>query len=115
MKTLIAIAALLLSQGAMAQMFKCTDKGGKTTYSSQPCNELGLKDAGEVRDRIQITPAPVQSAPSRPSSSQGVRVEQDKPLEVAAPPAPKEPERRCFTTNVKGKSVTRCNDKPDEE
>jgi hypothetical protein len=101
----------------MAQLFKCADKAGKTTYSSQPCKELGLKDAGEVRDRIQITPAPVQSAPFRPSSpsSQGVRVEPDKPQEAAAPQAPKEPERRCFTTNVKGKSVTRCNDKPGEE
>ena len=114
MKTAVAIAALLLSQGAMAQMFKCTDKAGKTTYSSQPCRELGLQDGGEIKDRLQVTPAPVYQ--SSPPPSRTVREEPvQKPAAAAEEPA-KQPERRCFTIATKGgKKVTRCNDKPDED
>ena len=104
MRALIAIAGLMLCHAAGAQMFKCADKAGKITYSSQACNELGLKDAGEVKDRLQITPAPPPSArPAAPasSSSQAPQV----PPAPAATEEPK-PDRRCFTT----KSGTRCND-----
>jgi hypothetical protein len=112
MRYLIPVLALLLCQEAAAQMFKCTDKAGKVTYSSTRCAEMGLKDAGEVKDRIQVTPAP--STPPPPASRSR---NDDRPVATPAAPAesPKEPERRCFTTTVKGKSVTRCNDKPDED
>jgi hypothetical protein len=111
MKTIIAIAALVLSQGAMAQMVKCTDAAGKTTYANRPCQEFGLKDAGEIKERLQVTPAPPPS--TRPAAA-------PRPSQEASrtPPAAKQeekPERRCFTTrNAKGATVTRCNDKPDE-
>lgn len=109
MRSCIAIAALMLCQAAGAQTFKCTDTAGRVTYGNRPCSELGLKDAGEVRDRIQITPAfqPPPPPPEKPA----------RPAEVK-PPAepPKEPERRCFTvTTANGGKVTRCNDKPDEK
>ena len=113
MKTILAIVALALSQGAMAQLFKCTDKAGKTTYTSRPCQDFGLKDGGEIKDRLQVTPAPPPSVrpTSRPSPAQ-----QAAPAapSAAAPAEDKKPERRCFTTTVKGRTVTRCNDKPDE-
>jgi len=110
MRILAAISALMLCHGAMAQAFKCTDAAGKITYTSMSCRDLGLKDAGEVQDRVQVSPA--LKSPARPS-----RAAQEEPAAkpTAAPQEAAKPERRCFTTNVKGKSVTRCNDKPDEE
>jgi len=111
MKILATLAALMLCQGAMAQPFKCTDAAGKTTYSSMSCSDLGLKDAGEVKDRIQVTPA-LKVPPSRPSSA-SQNEPPARPAGAETPAAP--PDRRCFTTTVKGKSVTRCNDKPGEE
>ena len=114
MKTLIAIAAWMVCQGAAAQAYKCVDAAGRVLYSGQPCSELGLKDAGEVKDRLQVTPAPPRSAaPSAPSRAPVKDESAVKP--AAAEEAPK-PERRCFTITLKGgKTVTRCNDKPDEE
>src|SRR5207249_6564522 len=41
--------ALLLCGELAAQTFKCTNAAGKITYSGTKCNELGLKDAGEVK------------------------------------------------------------------
>ena len=89
-------------------MYKCTDAAGRISYSSTECSALGLKDAGEVKDRLNTSPAykPPPGSTSRPAP------------EAAAPAAPEPaaepPERRCFTSTVKGRSVTRCNDKPDE-
>ena len=117
MKLFLIILGLSVSQAAMAQLFKCTDAAGKTTYSSTRCSDLGLKDAGEIKDRIQVTPAPPAAQPSRtarppaPSSDRG----ETPAAPRASGEAAKEPERRCFTiTAAGGKKVTRCNDKPDE-
>lgn len=108
MRALVAIAALMLCHSAGAQMFKCADKAGKITYSSQACNELGLQDAGEVKDRLQVTPAPPPSArPAAPASSSSQAPQ--APVQPAAEDAAKKPEQRCFTT----KSGTRCNDGPE--
>ncbi|HXU42516.1 MAG TPA: DUF4124 domain-containing protein [Burkholderiales bacterium] len=113
MRYLIPALALLLCQEAAAQLFKCTDAGGKVTYSSIKCADMGLRDAGEVKDRIQITPAPAPQTSGSPPRTRPQSVEEPaKPAAAAEPPAP---ERRCFTTSVKGKAVTRCNDKPDED
>jgi hypothetical protein len=113
MRYLISALALLLCQEASAQLFKCTDAGGKVTYTSTTCKELGLKDAGTVQDRLQVTPAPVQ--PSAPRQAPGVAQQQAPEKPAATEEAGKEPERRCFTVTTKsGGKVTRCNDKPDE-
>ena len=118
-KLILATAALLLSSELAAQTFKCTDAAGKTTYSNTKCSELGLKDAGVVRDRLNVNqaykPAPVQATESphapAPAPAASVAPRSDTPT---AAEKPAEPERRCFTvTTAKGK-VTRCNDKPDE-
>ena len=113
MKTLVAVCAMLVCHSAAAQLFKCVDAGGKTTYSSSKCSELGLKDGGEIRDRLQVTPAPPPSArrAATPTPAPAPQV-QPKP---AAAEEPAKPERRCFTVkNAKGGTFTRCNDKPDE-
>ena len=122
MRLFIALIALLVAQQAEAQMFKCADKAGKITYSSTKCSDIGLKDAGEIRDRLQVTPAPQVSPPpappaapakpaSPPVSGPTVQPEPTKPAAAAEP----EKEKSCFTvTGAGGKKVTRCNDKPDE-
>lgn len=113
---------MLVCHSAAAQMFKCTDKAGKITYSSTKCSELGLKDAGEVRDRLQVSPAPAATPPvpppaapatSAPASSPPVSgpVVQPEPAKPAASANPANPEKRCFVvTGAGGKKVTRCND-----
>lgn len=109
----VALAVLLPCQQAAAQTFKCTDKAGKVVYTNSRCAELGLKDAGEVKERVNVTPAiqptvrpsqtPPPVAPGRPQAAEKPPVEEKKP------------ERRCFTvTAAGGKKVTRCNDKPED-
>ena len=109
MKPLLALLALACCALAHAEgMHKCKNAAGKITYTSQECKQLGLVDAGEVTGKISVTPAVQQNYPKW-----------DKP---APPPpaekaeAPKEPERRCFSSkNAKGgSSSTRCNDTPEE-
>jgi len=113
MKMLIAAAALLFCAQAAAQpLHKCRDAGGKVTYASQECEVLGLKPAGEIRDRSTVAPA-YKAPPPAPAAKK-------------TPPAPaakaaagqggkkdgeKEEDRRCFKT-AKG---TRCNETPDEK
>jgi hypothetical protein len=118
-KLILAAAALLMSSELAAQTFKCTNAAGKITYSGTNCSELGLKDAGEVKDRLNVSPAyqpsapatetrsPVSSAPTAASGAPNA----DAP---AAAAEPANPERRCFTVQTAKGSVTRCNDKPDE-
>jgi hypothetical protein len=107
-KIAVAIAALLPCHEVAAQMFKCADAAGKISYSSTECSALGLKDAGEVKDRLNTSPA-YRPPPGSASKSAPVAPTAPEPAAADAPP-----DRRCFTTSVKGKSVTRCNDKPDE-
>ena len=124
-RMVMAVSALLACHEAAAQMFKCTDKSGKVTYSSTKCSELGLKDAGEVRDRLQVTPAPAATPPVPPPAApaqtgpasppvSGPVVQPDAPKPAAAAD-PANPEKRCFVVaGAGGKKVTRCNDQPDE-
>ena len=107
-RIVVALAVLLPCHEVAAQMFKCTDAAGKTSYSSTECSALGLKDAGEVKDRLNTSPA-YRPPPGSTSKSAPVAPAASEPAVATQPP-----ERRCFTTTVKGKSVTRCNDKPDE-
>ena len=71
---ILPIALALLSGSLAAQTFKCTDAAAKITYSSSKCSDLGLKDAGEVKDRVSVNPS------YRPSS----RAAQAPPLESPA-------------------------------
>jgi hypothetical protein len=113
---ILAAAALLLSGQVAAETFKCSDANGKITYSGKKCSDLGLKDAGEVKDQINVTPAyrpPAQTAGSRPPSSPPPppAVTVPSPEAPAAETDSPNPDRRCFKT-AKG---TFCNDRPEEE
>jgi uncharacterized protein DUF4124 len=115
-KLILAASALLLSGGLAAQTFKCTNAAGKITYSGTKCSELGLKEAGEVKDRLNVNPAyrpPARAIGSPRSSAPAAAPEAASAPADAAEPA--NPERRCFSVHTaKGKIITRCNDKPDE-
>jgi hypothetical protein len=116
-KLILAASALLLSGELAAQTFKCTNAAGKITYSGTNCRELGLKDAGEVKDRLNVNPAYRPPAPvigSPRSSAPAAAAEAANTGAPAAAAEPADPERRCFTVHTAKGNITRCNDKPDE-
>jgi hypothetical protein len=117
-KQALAACALLLSSELAAQTYKCTDALGKITYSGKKCSELGLKDAGEVKDRLNINPAyqpqPMQGEGRRPPSTPAPAPQTRAPETPAAAEEPAAPERRCFTVKTAKGNVTRCNDTPVE-
>lgn len=110
----LAVLGLLLSGDLAAQTFKCTDRAGKITYSGTKCGDLGLKDAGEVKDQINVSPAyrpppgAVESRPPPAPAAKAPATETPAAVEEAA-----NPERRCFTVKTPKGNVTRCNEKPD--
>lgn len=119
------MAALLAATPAAAQTFKCVDGAGKTTYSSTRCADLGLKDSGEVRDRLNVSPAykPPAVAPSAPPKNSAApsavpsalpqNAAPTGPPGVAAQGSPAEADRRCFTVKTPTGTSTRCNEKQD--
>src|SRR2546423_9208301 len=114
-KLLLAASALLLSGELAAQTFKCTNAAGKITHSGTKSSELGLKDAGEVKDRLNVKPAyrpPARAIESPPSPAPAAETRNTTPPAAAAEPA--KPRRRCFTVHTAKGGVTRCNDSPDE-
>lgn len=104
-----AAIALAAAQAGAQQVYKCQDAAGKVTYASNPCAELGMRSAGEVKESINVAPA--YKAPPRPA--------EPPPSAQSATPKPKaekaaEPERRCFTVKTAKGVATRCNDKPED-
>lgn len=111
----LAVWALLVSGELAAQIFKCTNTAGRITYSGTKCSELGLKDAGEVKDRLNVNPAyrpPPRAAGSPPPPAPAANAPGTETPAAAAEPA--KPERRCFTVHTPKGDVTRCNDNPGE-
>ncbi len=114
----VAISIALASGGASAQMFKCTNAAGKVTYSGQKCSGLGLKDAGEVKERIQAAPG------DRPAAEAGARRPAPAPAPANAPAKDAEPpppaakaddaDRRCFSVKTAKGTSMRYGDKPEE-
>ena len=116
-KLILAASALLLSGELAAQTFKCTNAAGKITYSGTNCRELGLKDAGEVKDRLNVNPAYRPPAPAIGSPRPSAPAPASEASNTGAPAAaaePASPERRCFTVHTAKGNITRCNDKPEE-
>jgi hypothetical protein len=101
---LLAAFSACFCAAAQAQTYKCLDAAGKVTYSSTTCDLLGMRDAGEVRDRLNTAPA--QKVPPRPAPPPASAPATAKTPAAAA--EAKAPERRCFKT-AKG---YRCNDDP---
>jgi hypothetical protein len=59
----VAIGLLAASGCAMAQdLYKCKGREGRITYSSDRCDKLGLRDAGEIQDRTTTVPPPRKPA-----------------------------------------------------
>jgi Domain of unknown function (DUF4124) len=113
---MFAALALLSCSGLAAQTFKCVDANGKVTYSGKQCSDLGLKDAGEVKDRLNLTPAyqpPKPASSVAPPPAPAVRGPNADAPPVA--PEPDKPERRCFTIQTAKGPATRCNDVPPDD
>lgn len=107
----LIVAALFCAAAAHAQTYKCRNAAGKVTYSGQPCRDIGLRDAGEVADKVNVTPAVRPNYPAWNKPQEDAPAAQEKKAEP-----PKAPERRCFTVkNAKGGSSTFCNDAPEDE
>src|SRR5207247_10812994 len=88
-KLILAASASLLSGELAAQTFKCINAAGKVTYSGTKCSELGLKDAGEVKDRINVNPAyrPQPPVIGSPRSSAPAAAPEAASAPAAAEPA----------------------------
>jgi hypothetical protein len=122
---ILSVSLLLLSGELAAQTFKCTNAAGKITYSGVKCGELGLKDAGEVKDRLNVNPvykppaparqppAPARTIESRPSPAPAAKAPNTEVPAAAEDPA--NPDRRCFTVHTAKGNITRCNDKTGDD
>ena len=112
MRILAAMLVMLACAQAGAQgLAKCQDAAGKVTYASQSCEELGLKPAGEIRDRTNVAPA-YKAPPPAPAAAPKPPVAAKAPAPAAAEP---KQERRCFTVQTSKGTATRCNDVPDKD
>ena len=69
----IAVACLFWTAETLGQpMLKCKDAQGQITYSNVRCEEQGLRQAGEVRDRITVLPKPAfEPAQARSRDTKG--------------------------------------------
>lgn len=119
-KLILAVSALLLSGELAAQTFKCINESGRITYSGKKCSDLGLKDAGEVKDRLNVQPAYQAPASSSDSQRRSAPAPAPQAPRAEAPPPAAEPsaesanpDRRCFTVKTAKGNVTRCNDNPE--
>ena len=77
-----AAIALAAAQAGAQQVYKCQDAAGKVTYASQPCAELGMRSAGEVKESINVAPA--QKAPPRPATPPPAPAAQSAPPKAEA-------------------------------
>ena len=112
----LAALALLLSGELASQTFKCKDPAGKITYSGTKCGDLGLKDAGEVKDQLNVSPAyrpPPGAVESRPPPAPAAKAASPETPQAAEEAA--NPERRCFVVKTPKGNVTRCNDRPPDD
>src|SRR5579859_1304654 len=98
---LILAGCVMLASGELAAAtLKCVDAAGKITYSNTKCGDLGMKDAGEVKDRINVNPA---YRPSPEAIRQFTPPADSKAPDAGTPAAkvePPKPERRCFTVQT---------------
>jgi hypothetical protein len=108
-KLTLAACALIASSALVAQTYKCRDANGKITYSGKICSDLGLKDAGEVKEQINTAPAYKPPPGSRTSPAPATQAPAAEPPPAAEPEAPR---RRCFTVQTAKGTATRCNDAP---
>ncbi len=128
-----ALAAVAPRAGAQG-VYKCVDARGRITYTSQPCENLGQKSGGEVRDTMNVAPAPPappppaprQDAPRAPAPTGDAAASAKGEASVGKPPATApgdagagqdapDPNKRCFTVKTAKGVVTRCNDRPADD
>lgn len=67
----IFLAAPVPTPVAAQTVFKCLE-GRSITYSNTPCEKLGLKQGGEIQDRVTTIPA-TKLAPAKDAGGSGKR------------------------------------------
>lgn len=109
----LLLLGLVLAVPVHAQsLYKCVDARGRISYLGQACDTAGLKDAGEIRDTLNVSPA-YKPPPAPPAATSPAAKPPPAAAKKDAEPA-KEPERRCFTVSTAKGPVTRCNEVPAE-
>jgi len=123
----LVLAGLVLLAPAVAgaQTYKCINDAGKVTYSGARCSDLGLKDAGEVRNKINISPAQKAAPPAPAPAPAPAAAKAPAPAAAKAPAVPNDlppgtivdegrtDGKRCFTVKTAKGVATHCNDKPE--
>ena len=94
-----------------ARMNKCTD-GMQTTYTSEPCERLGLDSAGPIKDLVTIVPVspkPQMETPERSeedqSSSKDATLNGNQNAQPPATGDPTPPPSAADTTGPDGKAA----------
>ena len=70
---------------AQTTMYKCTDAQKRITYTNEACEKQGLKDAGQVADRV--TSVPFTEPPKPAARKDGPK---DVPKDAAKAPPEKQ-------------------------
>lgn len=71
-KLLAGLVFFLSISPASAAAYKCTD-GKNITYATQPCEELGLKSAGTVKNTVTVMPATPVEKPDDKAPEKGIQ------------------------------------------
>lgn len=84
LKPIIGVALFVMATGAQAQLYKCTDNNGRTSFSDKPCGGALSSDANaievtpenfggalatekQIQENQQYSPAPRSYSGSRPA------------------------------------------------
>src|SRR5258705_386617 len=102
-KLILGVSVLLLSGEIAAETFKCTNADGKITHPGKKAGDLGLKDAGGDRARLNGTPPTPRGARASEPGSPPPPPPVEAPGSAETPAAAAEPaerERRCFVVKT---------------
>jgi hypothetical protein len=87
MRACLVLLLLACNPPVHAQpMLKCKDAQGQITYSNVRCEDQGLRQIGEVQDRVTVLPKPAAGAPPArarekpPAEAPAGAAEQRKPV-----------------------------------
>lgn len=105
---LLALAGSLLASGALAQIYKCTDAGGRTTYSDKPCVEAQGRSgspadsrSGVKQESMRVPSAPAVALGGDANAALCAKHEGSKPTDAMIQSLP-EPQRNAVTAALRG-------------
>ena len=90
MHAIAAVVAIALAAPATAQVYKCVDKSGHTTYQQSPCGGGQQGGTVELKESVTIRPAGTEAMWSAAAREQRVVVGMPKPFVTEALGSPGE-------------------------